>query len=197
VDQLQRRLIEVLIESGALLTGREFKLKSGEVSDTFLDFGSIPDGRYLDLLGQCYADKIIDTYGLDGFDVVFGPAYKAIPIATATVIAIYRKYEASKRYAFNRKVPKSYGEGRQLLGGVLQGTDRVVIVDDVFTDGGAKLESLQLLRETEDPEVVGIVVGVNRSKPGALEKFDRESGGVPVHAICAMDDVKRAFSAPR
>jgi orotate phosphoribosyltransferase len=186
------RFVELLVESGALLRGR-FKLKSGKTSEYFIDLGALPDGRHLEALGECFADMITETVGLDGFDVVFGPAYKGIPIATATTIAIHDKYAVSKRYAFNRKVPKAYGEARQLLGGAIRAEDRVVIVDDVFTDGGAKLETLDLLRETTNPDVVAVVVGVDRSEPGALGGFADKSRGVPVYAICGMGDVQALF----
>jgi orotate phosphoribosyltransferase len=188
----QSRFVELLVESGALLSG-EFKLKNGKISPYFIDFGALPDGRHLDQLGEQFAEAIVDSVGLDGFDVVFGPAYKAIPIAVATAIAISHKYAVSKRYAFNRKVPKAYGEARQLLGGTIRHEDRVVIVDDVFTDGGAKLETIELLRDGPDPDVVGVIVGVDRSEPGALERFDRASGGVPVRSICTMDDIRAFF----
>jgi len=194
MDRLKHRFVELLVESGALLRGR-FKLKSGKTSEYFIDLGALPDGRHLEALGECFADMIVETVGLDGFDVIFGPAYKGIPIATATAIAIHNKYAVSKRYAFNRKVPKAYGEARQLLGGPIKREDRVVIVDDVFTDGGAKLETLDLLRESAQPDVVGVVVGVDRSEPGALGKFDESSGGVPVHAICGMSDIRALFPA--
>ncbi len=101
----------------------------------------------------------------------------------------------NKRYAFNRKVPKSYGEARQLLGGRIEATDRVLIVDDVFSDGGAKLETLELLREGSNPDVVGVVVGVDRSEPGALKRFTQRSGDVPMHSICGMREIKSSFGA--
>lgn len=194
MDSLERRFIDVLVESGALLTGT-FQLKSGKSSPYFIDFGAVPDGLHLLQLGECYADKIADSVGFDGFDVVFGPAYKGIPIATAVVIAIQSKFGINKRYAFNRKVPKSYGEGRQLLGGVIRKEDRVLIVDDVFSDGGAKLETIDLLRGGEDPDVVHVVVGVDRSDDAARKRFAKKSGGVPLTAICGMGDVKAAFGS--
>lgn len=192
--RLEDRFIEVLVESGALLTG-SFQLKSGKTSPYFIDFGSVPDGFHLARLGECYADKIAEAIGLDSFDVIFGPAYKGIPIATAVVIAMQTKFNVSKRYAFNRKVPKSYGEGRQLLGGRIEPQDRVLIVDDVFSDGGAKLETLDLLRDGANPDVVHVIVGVDRSEPGARERFHEKSGGVPLTAICGMDDVQAAFAS--
>jgi orotate phosphoribosyltransferase len=188
-DDLKQKFISLLAHSGALLTG-DFELKSGRRSPYFVDFGKIAHGRDLEIMGACYADQIA-SLRLDSFDVIYGPAYKAIPIATATTIAIHRDYGFTKGYAFNRKVPKEYGEERQLLGAELTETDRVLIVDDVFTDGGAKLEALELLERNGSPLIAGIVVGVDRSEPGVRARFTRESE-VAVTAICTIDEVQDA-----
>lgn len=188
MEELKGRFIDVLSESGVLLVG-DFTLKSGEPSKFFFDFGAIPDGRHLQTLGECYADMIEETIGLDGFDVVFGPPYKGIPIATATVIALAnRERNRNKRYAFNRKVEKDHGEGGIMLGSVICPDDRVLIVDDVFSDGAAKRETLKLLAREADPTVVAVVVGIDRSKPGVRETFTK-THGIPVHAICGMPDI--------
>ncbi len=196
MSELEDRFVEILVESGALLTG-DFQLKSGKSSKFFIDFGRVPDGLHLERLGECYAEKILDCVGKDGFDVIYGPAFKGIPIAVAVAIALRTKYTINKRYAFNRKDAKSYGDKRQILGTTIEREDRVVIVDDVFTEGGAKFESLDLLRETANCDVVHVVVGVDRSEPGALERFDQKSGGIPVAAISDMSHVQAAFRTPR
>jgi orotate phosphoribosyltransferase len=191
MDELKASFIRLLVESKALLTG-DFELKSGERSPYFIDFGRIPDGRHLDQMGKYYATKIDNEIGLEGFDVVFGPAYKAIPIATATVIAMCREYDSSKRYAFNRKVPKTYGDERQILGSEIESGARVLIVDDVFTDGQAKRETIELLQRHGDCRVVGVVVGVDRSDPGVVERFE-ETHELSVFSICTVDEVNHAF----
>lgn len=187
------RFIQLLVESGALLHGN-FKLKSGRRSPYFIDFGRVADGHHLLELGKCYADRIAsDDIGLDSFDIVFGPAYKAIPIATATAMAIKQNYGVTKRYAFNRKVKKSYGDKRQLVGTEISSTDRVLIVDDVFVDGGAKLETIEVLKKHGDPTVTGVLVGVNRAVEGALETFAQKTESLAMSAICSWDEVHHAF----
>jgi orotate phosphoribosyltransferase len=191
-DDLKARFIRLLSESSALLTG-DFELKSGQRSPYFIDFGAVADGRHLEQMGSYYAEAIDEAIGVDAFDVVFGPAYKAIPIATATAIALARDLAASKRYAFNRKVAKTYGEGRHILGSEITPDDRVLIVDDVFTDGGAKVETVELLRQHGDPTVVGVLVGVDRSEGEAMERFREQTGGLPVHSICTIAEVHAAL----
>jgi orotate phosphoribosyltransferase len=191
-DDLRARFIRLLSESRALLTG-DFELKSGQRSPFFIDFGAVADGPHLEQMGSYYAEAADELIGLDSFDVVFGPAYKAIPIATATAIALSRDFGVSKRYAFNRKVAKTYGEGRQILGAEITSEDRVLIVDDVFTDGGAKVETVELLRRHNDPTVVGVLVGVDRSDGDAMERFKEQTGGLPVHSICTIAEVHAAL----
>jgi orotate phosphoribosyltransferase len=190
---LKQRFVQLLAESGALLTG-DFELKGGRRSNHFVDFGAVPDGHHLEQMGACYAEKIAEAVKLDGFDVIFGPAYKAIPIVTATAIALRHDFSVSKRYAFNRKVEKTYGDGRMLLGSHISSLDRVVIVDDVFTDGGAKLETLDLLEHHGNPIVTHVIVGVDRAEPGAHERFAEKTNGLPVLAICTIDEVQAAVA---
>jgi orotate phosphoribosyltransferase len=194
--ELSDRFIRILQDSGALLTG-DFTLKSGRKSSYFIDFGAVPDGEHLAALGACYAEKIAADLGIDSFDVIFGPAYKAIPIAAATAIALSTGHGASRRYAFNRKVAKDYGEARQLLGGRIEDGDRVLIVDDVLSDGLAKLETLELLRAHAQVAVTGILVGVDRSEPGTRERLIEKAGGVPIHSICTVAELETLFGSDR
>lgn len=191
-----RDLVEILLESGALLTG-DFELKSGNRSPYFVDFGKIPGGASLDVLGKCYADKIAAEFDEDSFDLVFGPAYKAIPIAVATVIALHRDHGIDKRYAFNRKVEKNYGEKSRFLGGELTSDTRVLILDDVITDGGTKYETLELLDEYTEVTVTGVVVGVDRSEdPEVLERFKRKTG-LRLTSLCTIGDIDAVLSRNR
>lgn len=194
MDELKQRFIHVLADSGALLTGRQFELKNGHHSDHFVDFGAVPDGHHLQQMGSCFAEKIAQSVGLDGFDVVFGPAYKGIPIATAVVMAIHQEFGVSKRYAFNRKVEKTHGEGGDMLGSRILPTDRILIVDDVFTDGGAKLETLELLGHHGSPTVSHVIVGVDRAEPGAMRRFAEQTGGLPVLSICTIAEALSAVA---
>lgn len=159
---LEERFVAALLESGALLRG-EFKLKSGKMSPYFVDFGRIPDGPTLAAVGRCYAEKIVRDVGVDSFDVLFGPAYKAIPLAVATSIALHAQFGVAKGYAFNRKQKKEYGEVSLFLGARLENGARLLIIDDVLTDGGTKVETIDLLAANADVRPVGTLVGVDRS----------------------------------
>jgi orotate phosphoribosyltransferase len=194
--QNTKELVEILLQSGALLTG-DFELKSGKRSPYFVDFGKIPGGASLDVLGRCYANKIVTEFDEDSFDLVFGPAYKAIPIAVATVIALYRDHGIDKRYAFNRKVEKNYGEKSRFLGVKLAPRTRVLILDDVITDGGTKYETLDLLAEYTKVAVVGVVVGVDRSEdPEVLARFKRQTG-LDLTSLCTIGDIDAVLSRER
>jgi orotate phosphoribosyltransferase len=187
-------LVAVLRGCGALLTG-DFELKSGRRSPYFVDFGRIPDGAALGQLGECFARKIMSEFDPDSFDLVFGPAYKAIPIAVAAVVALAR-LGVNKQYAFDRKVEKTYGEKSRFIGGSLEPGTRVVIVDDVITDGGTKLEVIETLRSLPGVSVVGVVVGVDRSEgSGVVADFERRTQ-VQLKAICTIDDIDAHLRGP-
>lgn len=187
-----QRFISLLVQSGILKRGK-FRLKSGRESDYFIDFGTLETASSLRELGACYAQKIHDDVGVDTFDVVFGPAYKGIPLALATVLALHEGYGIVKGYCFNRKEEKDHGEGGLLIGRQPATGERVLIVDDVMTDGATKLEMLHLLRATTAATVVGVLVGVDRSEPGTVEAFEKEAG-VKVYAITTAEQLQRAAS---
>lgn len=189
-------LVEVLVRSGALLTG-DFELKSGKRSPYFVDFGRVPGGEALDSLGRCYASRIVSELDPDSFDLLFGPAYKAIPIATATAIALHRDFGIEKRYAFNRKVEKSYGEKSRFLGGELTADTRILILDDVITDGGTKYETIELIRSFTDSTIVGVLVGVDRSEdPQILETFKQRTG-LPISSLCTIEEIDSVLKQER
>jgi orotate phosphoribosyltransferase len=187
-ESMSKELVEILLRSGALLKG-DFKLKSGRQSPYFVDFGKIPDGESLGVLGACYAKMIMAEYEPESFDVIFGPAYKAIPIAVATVIALNREHGINKRYAFDRKVEKTYGEKSRFLGGELGSGSRVLILDDVITDGGTKFDIIDLLKAETEVEVAGVVVGVDRSEDASIAARFEETTGVRLTSICTIADI--------
>jgi orotate phosphoribosyltransferase len=187
-DHWKTDLIKVLLHSGALLTG-DFELKSGRRSPYFVDFGKVPDGDSLDKLGRCYAHKLVNDFDTDSFDLLFGPAYKAIPIAVATVIALARDHGIDKRYAFDRKVEKTYGEKSRFIGGALEPGTRALILDDVITDGGTKFETIDLLQAQPGVSVVGVLVGVDRTEDAAVvESFERRTK-LRLSSVCTIADV--------
>lgn len=167
------------------MTGK-FELKSGQLSDYFVNFGKIPDGDALNELGRCYAEKITTEFDVDSFDLIFGPAYKGIPIAAATVMALANA-GINKEYAFDRKLEKTYGEKHPFVGGELKGK-RVLIIDDVITTAKTKIDTIETLLSVPGVTVIGVVVGVDRSDPGVIENFEHTTK-VPLKALCTIDDV--------
>ena len=170
-----REFLEFAVQTGVLSFG-EFTLKSGRVSPYFLNAGLFNSGRTLTRLGQFYSAALLDS-GLE-FDLLFGPAYKGIPLVSATAIALHLDHGIDVPYAFNRKEIKNHGEGGQLVGAQLQG--KVVIVDDVITAGTAIREVMAILSRTP-VEVTGILLAIDRQERGtgdlsAIQEVEREYG---------------------
>lgn len=188
-SSLQVRFIKLLLDSGALLTG-DFKLKSGRRSSYFINLGVIPDGSTIFSLGQCFAEKIVSDVGESQFDLLFGPAYKGIPIALSTSIALYHTFGIHKSYAFNRKVQKEYGEMSLFLGGELNEGGRVLIVDDVITDGGTKYETIDLLTQHTNVKIVGVLVGVDRSENPEVCEIVRRQTKLPLWSIISIEQIR-------
>lgn len=155
----QRDFIRFAIDQQVLSFG-DFTLKSGRQSPYFFNAGRFQTGEALDRLGRYYAQALVDS-GLD-FDLVFGPAYKGIPLATTTVVALNRDHGRSVPYAFNRKEAKDHGEGGTLVGAELNGN--IVIVDDVITAGTAIREVQALLAHYPKAKLAGVVVAMDRQE---------------------------------
>ena len=182
--------IRLALAHGALRFG-EFTLKSGRQSPYFFNAGAFSSGGSLAVLGQCYAGAI-QSAGME-FDVLFGPAYKGIPLACATAIAIAAAGRGDVPCAFNRKEAKTHGEGGQLIGAPLAGK-RVLIIDDVITAGTAVREVVDLIRGV-DAVVAGVVIGLDRDEKGpggrsAVTELAAELGA-PVASIARLDDIVR------
>jgi orotate phosphoribosyltransferase len=185
VQDFRHAFVQFAVEHQALRFG-EFTLKSGRVSPYFFNAGSFADGQALSALGGFYADAILDA-GIE-FDVVFGPAYKGIPLAAATAMALAERSGEPVPWCFNRKEAKDHGEGGNLVGAPLSG--RVLIVDDVITAGTAIRESLELIRAA-GAEPVGVAVMMDRQERGqgelsAIGELEREHG-LTVVAIADLD----------
>jgi orotate phosphoribosyltransferase len=192
VEQYKQEFIEFMVASDVLKFG-EFTLKSGRKSPFFMNAGAYVTGSQLMKLGEYYAKAIHDTYGLD-FDVLFGPAYKGIPLTVATTIAISKLYGKDIRYCSNRKEVKDHGDTGILLGSKLKDGDKVVIIEDVTTSGKSIEETFPILKAQADVEVIGLMVSLNRMEVGkggeksALDEI-KELYGIEANAIVSMAEV--------
>lgn len=185
-----RSFIDLCLELGVLRFG-EFKLKSGRVSPYFFNAGLFNSGRALAELGRAYA-QAIQAANVQ-FDVLFGPAYKGIPLVVTTAMALAEHHGKDVAFCFNRKEAKDHGEGGALIGEALQDGQRVVIVEDVTTAGTSIHETVPLLRAAANVELAGLVVSVDRMERGrgelnALAELEA-AYGMPAVAIVTIDEV--------
>ena len=176
----KQRLARLLVDSGAVRFG-EFTTKSGRISPYFINLGEICRGAQLADLAECYAQGIAEHFAGERPDCLFGPAYKAIPLAVTAAVGASRLLGRAFTYSFNRKEAKRHGESGILVGREPHGADRVLIVDDVVTDGGAKREAVELLRAHSSAPIVGLLIAVDRMERGtgrlsALAELETEFG---------------------
>ena len=185
---MQEMFVAQMIERGVLRFG-DFTLKSGRKSPYFFNLGAIDDGAGLAMLGAAYARAIVDSCRPLP-DVLFGPAYKGIPIAVATAVALYRDHGRTVGVAYNRKEAKAHGEGGSMVGRALRG--RVLIVDDVMTAGTAVTEAAAMVQQAK-AELGGVLVALDRQEsvaPGRTAVMQMaETLGAPVFAIATLADV--------
>lgn len=192
MDAYQQQFVDFMVESDVLKFG-DFTLKSGRKSPFFMNAGAYTTGDQLHQLGLFYAQAVHDRFGLD-FDVVFGPAYKGIPLSVVCAIGLSELYGKQARYCSNRKEVKDHGDTGILLGAQLNDGDRVVIVEDVTTSGKSIEETYPILKAAADVEVVGLMVSLDRGEVG---KGGEKSAlcevsdlyGFPTAAIVSMADV--------
>ena len=192
MEQYKREFIEFMVESDVLKFG-EFTLKSGRKSPFFMNAGAYVTGSQLKRLGEYYAKAIHSTYG-DDFDVLFGPAYKGIPLGVVTAIAYSELYGKEVRYCSDRKEAKDHGADKgNFLGSELKDGDRVIMIEDVTTSGKSMEETVPKVKGAANVEIVGLMVSLNRMERGkgdksALEEI-QETYGFPANAIVTMEDV--------
>lgn len=182
----QREFIEFALEKQVLKFG-EFTLKSGRKSPYFFNAGLFNTGRDLARLGRFYAAALVDS-GIE-FDVLFGPAYKGIPIATTTAVALADHHDVDTPYCFNRKEAKDHGEGGNLVGSKLEG--RVMLVDDVITAGTAIRESMELIQANK-ADLAGVLVAIDRQEKGkgelsAIQEVERDFGCAVISIVSLTD----------
>lgn len=193
----KQEFIRFMVENGVLRFG-EFTLKSGRKAPYFINTGNYKTGKQLAKLGEYYAACVHDN-GLQA-DTLVGPAYKGIPLAVTTAIALYNQYGTDMNYCFDRKEVKDHGEGGLFVGKSLTDGEKVIIVEDVMTSGKALREILPKLQATANVEVAGMVISVDRMEKGletdfsAVQEAYREFG-VKVYSIVTMTDIIEAIEA--
>lgn len=191
MEAYKQEFIEFMVDSNVLKFG-EFTLKSGRKSPFFMNAGAYVTGAQLRKLGQFYAKAIYDNYGTD-FDILFGPAYKGIPLAVTTAMAFDELYGKEVRYCSNRKEVKDHGDVGILLGSELKDGDKVVIIEDVTTSGKSIEETFPILRAQANVDVVGLMVSLNRQEKGKTQQNAlaemREVYGIETGAIVTMEEV--------
>ena len=191
MEQYKEEFIGFMVDSGVLRFG-DFTLKSGRKSPFFMNAGGYVTGTQLMKLGEYYAKAIHDNYGTD-FDVLFGPAYKGIPLSVATIIAFAKLYGKDIKYCSNRKEIKDHGDTGILLGSPIKDGDKVVIIEDVTTSGKSIEETFPIIMEQGNVEILGLMVSLNRMERGKGDKSAlveiKEKYGFDANAIVSMAEV--------
>ena len=187
MENYKQKFIEMSIQIGALKFG-EFELKSGRVSPYFFNMGLFSTGQALKNIGDFYASALEES-DIE-FDMLFGPAYKGIPLASVMSASLFMNYDKDVPFVYNRKEKKDHGEGGRIVGPPLSG--KIVIVDDVITAGTAIKEASQIIRET-GAEISGIIIAIDRQEKGAGEYSAVQEAssklGIPVISIVNLDQI--------
>lgn len=191
MEQYKKEFIEFMVDCNVLKFG-DFVTKSGRKTPFFINTGFYRTGAQLRKLGEYYAKAISTTFGTD-FDILFGPAYKGIPLSVAASMAMSEQYDVDIKYCSNRKEKKDHGDKGMLLGSPIADGDRIVIIEDVTTAGTSIGETLPIIKEQADASVLGLVVSVDRMERGNGEKSAlqeiKETYGFETTAIVTMADV--------
>lgn len=191
MEQYKKEFIEFMVDCGVLKFG-DFTTKSGRKTPFFINAGFYRTGSQLRKLGEYYSKAIKERFGLD-FDILFGPAYKGIPLSVAASMAISEFYGKEIGYCSNRKEVKDHGDKGILLGSPLKDKDRIIIIEDVTTAGTSIGETMPILKAQGDVDVIGLVVSVDRMEKGqgnksALAEIE-ETYGIKTTAIVTMEEI--------
>lgn len=196
MKQYKKDFIELMIESGVLTFG-EFTTKSGRLSPFFINAGNFKSGNHLRRLGEFYAQAIVEEF--ESFDVLFGPSYKGIPLSVATVMALDSMFGRNVEYCSNRKEMKTHGDTGILLGSTLKKADRILMIEDVTTAGTSIYETMPILKDLSEAEIVGLIISVDRMEKGKGEKSAieelTETYGMKISSIVTMKEVIEYLSA--
>lgn len=191
MEQYKKDFIEFMVDSGVLTFG-DFTTKSGRKTPFFINAGNYKTGRQLSLLGDYYAKAIKDQFGTD-FDILFGPAYKGIPLSVTTSISLSTSYGADVSFCANRKEVKDHGDTGILLGSKLKDGDKVLIIEDVTTAGTSIYETVPILKAQANVDILGLIISVDRMEKGkgeesALTELKKEFN-FQTCAIVTMEEV--------
>jgi orotate phosphoribosyltransferase len=190
MESYKEEFIKFLVKSNALKFG-DFTLKSGRKCPYFLNMGSFYNGSQIGRLGMYYAEAL--NANCKDFDVIFGPAYKGIPLAVSAAAAIFKLFSKDVGYSYNRKEAKDHGEGGNIIGAPITKDSKVVIVDDVMTAGTALRESLDMMKKLGGPEIKGVLIAVDRMERGqgtksAIQEI-KDEFGIDVYSICTIVEI--------
>ena len=190
MHEFQRRFIDFMLDAGVLTFG-DFTTKSGRKTPYFVNTGLYRSGSQMTTLGRAYADAIEASFP-DGFDVLFGPAYKGIPLVVAVATA-FAERGRDVEFCFNRKEAKDHGEGGVIVGRKLRDSDRVLIVEDVTTAGTSIRETVPVLRAAAEIELAGLIVSVNRMERGTTDRTAlaelADEFSMPTRSIVDLDEI--------
>ena len=190
MHDFQRRFIDFMLEAGVLTFG-DFTTKSGRKTPYFVNTGLYRSGSQMAILGRAYADAIEASFP-EGFDVLFGPAYKGIPLVVAVATA-FAERGRDVEFCFNRKEAKDHGEGGVIVGRKLRDGDRVLIVEDVTTAGTSIRETVPVLRAAADVTLAGLIVSVNRMERGTTDRTAlaelADEFSMPTRSIVDLDEI--------
>ena len=195
MTEYKKEFIQFMVRAGVLTFG-DFTAKSGRKTPYFVNTGNYRTGEQILKLGEFYADCIQQNLAGE-FDVLFGPAYKGIPLAVSAAASLFRKYGVDTSYCFNRKEAKDHGEGGSIVGQKLQDGDRVLIIEDVITAGTAVRETLPLIKAAADTGVAGLIISVDRMEKGQGDKSAvqeiYENYGIRTYPIVTVREVMEAL----
>lgn len=199
MEQYKKEFIEFMIDCNVLKFG-DFVTKSGRKTPFFVNTGFYRTGSQLQRLGEYYAEAINSEFGMD-FDVLFGPAYKGIPLTVATTMAIAERYDEDIKYCSNRKEVKDHGDKGILLGSPIEDGNRVVIIEDVTTAGTSIEETLPIIKAQGNVEMVGMVVSVDRMERGqgtksALKEIEEKYGFKTTSIVTMAEVVEHLYNKP-
>lgn len=199
LEPYQAEYIDLALQWNILRFGGPYTLKSGRQSPYFFNAGLFNSGMKLQKMAECYANRIVDS-GVE-FDVLFGPAYKGIPLVAATALALSKNHGRDVNFCFNRKEAKTHGEGGNLIGASLKG--RVLVIDDVITAGTAINEAVDIINAQEDAKLVGVVIALDRQErasddttESAITQVEKRLG-IKVYSVVTLEQIIKHMETTR